>query len=425
MPRSGSSKWSWIGFKKSPVCRGRRTTRMDRRWTFGIEYRATVPAGGTIALGFVLRTTRRERVEPQADAAVGRAIHEDTILWSAQDDPVTPRSRVSGQSETSPAATATDGLGSDLSETSVVSARAWPSHLSLPAAQRCHHATKSGVVERHHVYPAPCGFHLSGCCHGLVQPLRAQLGNIDEFGCRILLLRPGSRIAARPSGDLQHRSGSAVHQRGVHRPTRSREYSDQHGRPWPCVGQCLRRTSVENSQIRGCVPEGLQRSSRRSAESWTILPLLQPTAAASGTGLSNSGGGVPWSRDKGEDAASRQLLLMSFKGMRKSIRTLEAPANQADAPAHLSDEFPAGYSLTGCSPALPASASPAGVDNAARSAQFRGFFTNDRTEKRHQTQRQQSTFRSPFFCPKDGETLTFSLSGNYKSQQGNSFSLSG
>src|SRR6516225_1689327 len=405
MPRSGSSKLSWSGFKKSPACRGRRTTRVDRRWTFGIEHRATVPVGGVIALGFVLRAAGRERVEPQADAAFGRAIHEDAILWSAQDDPVTARSRVPRQSETSPAATATDGLGSDLSETAAVGARAWPSHLSVPVAQRCHHATESGVVERHHVYPAPRGFHLSGCCHGLVQPLRAQLGNIDEFGCRILLLRSGSCIAARPSGNLQHRSGSTVYQRCVHQPTRSREYSDQHGRPWPCVGQCLRRTPVENSQIRGRVLEGLQRSSGRGAESGTILPFLQSTAAASGAGLSNPGGGVPRSRDKGEDAASRQLLLMRFKGMRKSIRTLEAPANQADAPAHLSDEFPAGYSLTGCSPALPASASPAGVDNAARSAQFRGFFTNDRTEKRHQTQRQQSTFRSPFFCPKDGETL--------------------
>src|SRR5205809_5901503 len=45
---------------------------------------------------------------------------------------------------------------------------------------------------------------------------------------------------------------------------------------------------------------------------------------------------------------------------------------KADAPAHHSDEFPAGYSLAGCSPALPASASPAAAESAARPAQLWG-----------------------------------------------------
>jgi len=85
-----------------------------------------------------------------------------------------------------------------------------------------------------------------------------------------------------------------------------------------------------------------------------------------------------------------------------------APANTADVPAHLSDEFPAGYSLTRCSPAELASASPAGVDDVSAQVQVRGFFNNNRTrtEKRDQFHRQQSTLRSPFFCPKNGETLT-------------------
>jgi hypothetical protein len=36
------------------------------------------------------------------------------------------------------------------------------------------------------------------------------------------------------------------------------------------------------------------------------------------------------------------------------------------SPIHRLDEFPAGYSLTGCSPALPASALPAGIHSATR-----------------------------------------------------------
>ena len=62
-----------------------------------------------------------------------------------------------------------------------------------------------------------------------------------------------------------------------------------------------------------------------------------------------------------KDAAARRLLLMSFEGMGKSIRTMEAATHKAAARAHLSDEFPAGYSLTGCSPAVPGSASPTGA----------------------------------------------------------------
>ena len=49
---------------------------------------------------------------------------------------------------------------------------------------------------------------------------------------------------------------------------------------------------------------------------------------------------------------------MSFKGMRKSIHPMGAQPKAGQAPAHRLDKFPAGYSLAGCSPAEPASASP-------------------------------------------------------------------
>src|SRR5207237_971054 len=177
----------------------------------------------------------------------------------------------------------------------------------------------------------------------------------------ILLLGAGPRVAAGPSRNLQHRPGIAIHQRSIHRPTPSRKHSDQHGWPRPRIRQCVRRAAVENGQIRRRLSEGLQRSSRRRTESGTLLLLLQRAAAASSAGLSNTGSRLLRHPEKGKDAASRQLLLMSFEGMRKSIRTIEAPTYNAGASAHLSDEFPAGYSSTGCSPALPASASPAGV----------------------------------------------------------------
>jgi len=113
---------------------------------------------------------------------------------------------------------------------------------------------------------------------------------------------------------------------------------------------------------------------------------------------------------------------MSFEGMGKTIRTMEAPIQKADAPAHLSDEFPAGYSLTGCSPALPASASPAGVEHVSSSAQHRGFFTTEHVGKiQTKIVGSGSTLMGLFFCPRDGVHLTVrvalsdvnALSGRY------------
>ena len=85
---------------------------------------------------------------------------------------------------------------------------------------------------------------------------------------------------------------------------------------------------------------------------------------------------------------------------------MEAPISTADASAHLSDEFPAGYSLTRCSPAELVSASPAGVEDVSVATQLRGFFLITIEGERNQFHRQQSTLASPFFCPKNGESLT-------------------
>jgi hypothetical protein len=87
-------------------------------------------------------------------------------------------------------------------------------------------------------------------------------------------------------------------------------------------------------------------------------------------------------RENKKEAASRRLLLMSFKGIGKSIQMIRAPTKRR-RPAHHSDEFPAGYSLTGCSPALPAAASPAGIEYASRLGQVRGCLTRNYERKKN------------------------------------------
>ncbi len=58
---------------------------------------------------------------------------------------------------------------------------------------------------------------------------------------------------------------------------------------------------------------------------------------------------------------------MSFPRHREIYPPMEAQTNTVSAPTHRLDEFPAGYSLAGCSPAEPASASPAGHQYALKS----------------------------------------------------------
>src|SRR5438093_9555518 len=130
---------------------------------------------------------------------------------------------------------------------------------------------------------------------------------------------------------------------------------------------------MANREIRRSLLERLCRCAGRDWKFEKLFSLLQFRPAASGARQSNTSGGLLRNSEqertllsarRNKDAARH--FLMSFEGMGKTIRTMEAPIQKADAPAHLSDEFPAGYSLTGCSPALPASASPAGAHLAGR-----------------------------------------------------------
>src|SRR3989442_12482265 len=95
--------------------------------------------------------------------------------------------------------------------------------------------------------------------------------------------------------------------------------------------------------------------------------------------------------------------------MGKSIQLIRSADHKADAPAHHSDEFPAGYSLAGCSPALPASASPAGAEYSSGLAQVRGIFNSERTntETTEESADSESTLMAQFFCPKNGVRLKF------------------
>ena len=91
---------------------------------------------------------------------------------------------------------------------------------------------------------------------------------------------------------------------------------------------------------------------------------LQPKTAALGARLL-APGGVRTQTQGGRCAAAS---LMSFLRHGEIYRFDAGASPAANAPAHRLDEFPAGYSLAGCSPAEPASASPAGDHFALKSS---------------------------------------------------------
>jgi hypothetical protein len=82
--------------------------------------------------------------------------------------------------------------------------------------------------------------------------------------------------------------------------------------------------------------------------------------------------------EKQTDAASRRLLLDEFSRHGEIYPNDTGADHQTGAPAHHSDEFPAGYSLAGCSPASPASASPAERDSATGFGQLWTLMRRDK-----------------------------------------------
>src|SRR5216110_2467667 len=88
--------------------------------------------------------------------------------------------------------------------------------LSVPAERSGSGSRQSGVEHGHHLYKDGAGLRLSGGGDGLVQPLRSELEVVADPGNRFLRRCAEVRVTTGPAGDLQQRSGIAVHQREIH-----------------------------------------------------------------------------------------------------------------------------------------------------------------------------------------------------------------
>ena len=159
--------------------------------------------------------------------------------------------------------------------------------ISLSFARSRHRPAEPGLVCGHHLHPYGQGVCVSGCGDGLVQPPGSGLAFVDRDGDGVLRRGVAGRDgSAWPAGDLQHRPGRAVHQRGFHRRAGEPRRPHQHGRQGPVSRQHLHRAAVAQPEIRVAstttsVRIRLWATARRAkfspprgpVDMWTMLPL--------------------------------------------------------------------------------------------------------------------------------------------------------
>src|SRR5690349_3706362 len=92
---------------------------MDRVRQCEDQREATVLAGWSCAVEYLLCIGKRARREPGVDANDRRAVHRDTILRGTEDDSVVAQAGKAGESQASEAADADNGFRGNIPKASV------------------------------------------------------------------------------------------------------------------------------------------------------------------------------------------------------------------------------------------------------------------------------------------------------------------
>jgi hypothetical protein len=256
------------------------------------KYSATVPPDWGFALGVLLRVGAGDRGESRIDASSRRAIPAHSVLGSSEHDLVAGPAGLAGESEAREALAESHGPGSDLRQAAIVDPRARSSDLSISSAGHDHRSSRSMLGQRHNVHPDAPRVRLSGSHHGLVQPVRAELGSVGFIRDLILHGRAGLGVAAGTTGNLQHGPGSAVHKHSIHKPAGETRREDQHGWPRPSDGQHLHRTAVAHGEVRPHLSTRLRGCQRSDCRTEALLSVLQSRTSPSVVGKEDTRGGL-------------------------------------------------------------------------------------------------------------------------------------
>src|SRR4051794_32922450 len=179
---------------------------MDRSRTSAPDRHPAVRSAEPAALHVLLPATAGERGESTPTPAARRTVYAPALLWKP------PHGRGTGREpETHPALDAHPGHRSHLPQTEPQPPGARSPDLPLPVARGRDRSDQPGLEHRYYLYSHAWRLSLPGCRHGLVQPLRPQLGTVQHHGRRLLPSGAGGRLRLWSTRDLELRPGVPVH----------------------------------------------------------------------------------------------------------------------------------------------------------------------------------------------------------------------
>src|SRR5580700_906085 len=218
---------------------------MDRSRPSAPQYSSAVRTAGNAALDLLLPASAGERRKLAAVAHPRRVVPEVAVLWQPQNGRQVRR----GPSPR-PAADADFGHRSPLSQTQLKPPGARSRSVSIPAARHGHRKAKPRLEHRYYLHSDAWRLSVPGRGHGLVQPLRAQLGTIQHDGDGLLPGGASGGVPLRPTRNLELRSGLAVYFRRLSGAAEETRDLHQHGWARPSTRQCFHRTAVALAQVR-------------------------------------------------------------------------------------------------------------------------------------------------------------------------------
>src|ERR1017187_1562225 len=261
---------------------------MDRSHPCAAHRATAVRTVGSAALDLLLSAAAGEHGEPASAPPARPTLHEAPVLQEPQDG-----RRVGDQSQTRATADAHSGHRSPLSQTELEPPGTGSPDLPVSAARRGNPPAQPRLEHRYYLHSDAWRLSVSGCCDGLVQPVRTQLGTVQHHGGGLLSGGAPRRVPLRPTRNLELRSGVAVHLGGLPGPAPTAWNLDQHGWPRTRARQRFHRTAVALAQVRVDLPRRLRPRPRTVPGAGELFPLLQSPASAPGTRVSDAGRSFP------------------------------------------------------------------------------------------------------------------------------------
>jgi hypothetical protein len=238
--------------------------------------------GKSCAVELLLCTVSdRKPGEPGIDAGDRSDISEEAVLRISPDNGRASVVGVCGQSQAGEASDASDGHSGGNTGPSYEQGASIACRISVPSQRTSDHYSEPGMVCGHNIYTDAARFSVFGCDHGLVQPVRAGMGVVQQSVGEILCRCAGAHTVAGQSGNFQYGPGKPVYKRCLYESPEGGRGTYQHGRPWSCDGQYIYRTAVVEREIRRSIPQGLRECIGSSQISCKVFYILQYRAQTS------------------------------------------------------------------------------------------------------------------------------------------------